>query len=324
MNAFSTKAQSPSLGQLVALAEIVRSTSPEQRKEAYLERRYSNAETNFQLSLSYLRLLGFISIQSGIIRTKGAFDSLIQGAESINLPAFRQLVINELLSKSEVLGLDDFYCLFEKADRDMVLNLSFVERLKYSEPRNLLLELGVIRHIADKDLYKVESAFIPHFTNANKHALRRRRMGEEQFLKRLEDQKRLGSEAEMLILQYEKERLAQHPRLICDIEHTAKEDVGAGYDILSWETNGAERRYIEVKATPLDNYRFYWSDNEIRAAMTYGDRYFLYLLPVSNNQLDLNNLQTIQSPYNAVFLCPTLWTKTAKTYKIEKRLDDEK
>ena len=324
MNAFSTKAQSPSLGQLVALAEIVRSTSPEQRKEAYLERKYSNAETNFQLSLSYLRLLGFISVQGGIIRTKGAFDSLVQEAESIDLPTFRQLVIDGLLSKSETLELDDFYCLFEKVGRDIVLNLSFVERLKYSEPRNLLLELGVIRHVAEKDLYKVEAAFIPRFTDVNKHALQRRKVGEEKFLKRLEDQKRLGSEAEMLILQYEKERLAQHPHLIDDIEHTAKEDVGAGYDILSWETNGAERRYIEVKATPLDNYRFYWSDNEIRAAMTYGDRYFLYLLPASNDQLDLGNLQTIQAPYNTVFLGATLWTKTAKMYKIEKRPDNEK
>ena len=62
----------------------------------------------------------------------------------------------------------------------------------------------------------------------------------------------IDSQAELAVLKFESKRLRNHPHLAKRIGHVSAEDVGAGYDILSFteSANGAEfsDRLIEVKA----------------------------------------------------------------------------
>ena len=140
------------------------------------------------------------------------------------------------------------------------------------------------------------------------------------FEKMLLRRREIGSQAELITLNYEKKRLDRFPELKARIEHTSLNDVGAGYDILSYEppderTDEVVPRYIEVKAVPDENLRFYWSKNEISLARRHGPLYCLYLLPFVNGSFDIATLEIVRDPYHEVF-SDELWSFTPESYAI--------
>jgi hypothetical protein len=316
MGEFSARTKSPSLAKLLALAEVLQSIDPELRRETYVKRRYEDLTTDFELSLDYFKLLGFVVVKDGIINLLPELRKIIEKGE-LNSQHFKNAVVNNLLSeKISSDYLNEFYNLFKKTDGSMVLKLSLDERLKYSDLRNLFVELGTIKYLPSTDLYKVDSLQIQKFQNASERT--RRSMSEEQLLKQLENQKTLGTDAELLIIEYEHRRLSAEPSLASKVGHTAKSDVGAGYDILSWELHNKEKRYIEVKAVSPDNFQFYWSKNEIDTALRLGKRYFLYLVPVNSGKFNLSSMEIVQDPHKNVFRDKKHWSKAEKIYTIWK------
>lgn len=319
MSESSTKTKSPNLAKLLALAEVLQSVSPDLRREPYIKRRYEDLASDFDVSLGYFKLLGLVDVKNGIINVQKKLNKQINGNSTLNLQRFKELVVSELLSeKTSSEFLDEFLSLFERTDGDMVLNLSLDERLKYSDLRNLFVELNMMTYLPLRDAYRVESVLTSKVQKASERA-RRRILSEDQLLKQLESQKTLGTNAELLVIEFERQRLSAEPEFVSKIEHIAKIDVGAGYDILSWELGGQEKRCIEVKAVSSDNFKFFWSSNEIEAASKHGKLYYLYLLPViSTDKFDLEALEIIQDPYKNVFLDKKLWSKAEKIYTIWK------
>ncbi|WP_432737436.1 DUF3883 domain-containing protein [Maridesulfovibrio sp. FT414] len=90
----------------------------------------------------------------------------------------------------------------------------------------------------------------------------------------------LGDRGEKIVLALEKKRLTEAglSLLANRVEHVASEDDSAGYDIKSFEEDGAER-YIEVKATRADNLSrgFYLSRNELRVSIEKSN-YYVYIV----------------------------------------------
>lgn len=90
----------------------------------------------------------------------------------------------------------------------------------------------------------------------------------------------LGLAGEEFILQFEQWRLHQHgcQRLANKIEHIARSDDTAGFDILSFETDGRER-FIEVKTTSYSKETpFYLSQAELDFSRANEANYRLYRL----------------------------------------------
>lgn len=90
----------------------------------------------------------------------------------------------------------------------------------------------------------------------------------------------LGRAGEEFILQFEEWRLHQHrcQHLASQIEHVAKTDDAAGFDILSFETDGRER-FIEVKTTSYAKETpFYLSQAELEFSKSNEANYRLYRL----------------------------------------------
>jgi hypothetical protein len=114
-------------------------------------------------------------------------------------------------------------------------------------------------------------------------------------------------------LKFEAVRLQNHPDLAKRIKHVAAENVGAGYDVLSFTESanaaGHSDRFIEVKAVSQIDFKFYWSRNEIEAAQIYGQNYFLYLVPVSKGGFDFHKLKIIQNPFKRVFSAKQSWLR---------------
>ncbi|HYE95615.1 MAG TPA: DUF3883 domain-containing protein [Rubricoccaceae bacterium] len=99
----------------------------------------------------------------------------------------------------------------------------------------------------------------------------------ETFRKRQNEAERIGLLGEERVLESERQRLREAGRqdLAGQVLHVALEDVGAGYDVLSFEPDG-DSRYIEVKATRSSRSSFEITSNELNTARRLGASYWLY------------------------------------------------
>jgi len=90
-----------------------------------------------------------------------------------------------------------------------------------------------------------------------------------------------GLRGEMLVMEYEADRLKKYPKLRNKIEHKSEKNDGLGYDILSFEVDGRER-FIEVKATKgkrTSKLGFYLTAKELQVAKEKeeeGKSYWIY------------------------------------------------
>lgn len=90
-----------------------------------------------------------------------------------------------------------------------------------------------------------------------------------------------GSLGEEVVLRYEKVYLTSvgRPDLAEKVHQLSLDDTYAGYDIVSFDQHGNEKK-IEVKATTIEqpvNFSFNMSRNEIKVAET-SDNYYIYLV----------------------------------------------
>jgi len=101
------------------------------------------------------------------------------------------------------------------------------------------------------------------------------------YLEKEQANKILGDKGEELVVQYERWRLIKEDKgaLADSVEWISKDQGdGAGFDILSRNSNGTDR-YIEVKTTKLGKYTpIYFSRNELKVSMKHESNYHLYRL----------------------------------------------
>jgi hypothetical protein len=170
---------------------------------------------------------------------------------------------------------------------------------RYNATIQLLLGLRVLR-IEDEKLM-VDSRYVVHARNV---LANRRGTSEEELARALLAQRKLGEQAEIAVLEYERRRLASLGR--ADDARLARRisqlDVGAGYDIESFDGAGASfdyDRFIEVKASYEDRLRFHFTENEYRVAKRLGQRYWIYFVgDFRQNSADLVRPIMIRDPAN--------------------------
>lgn len=123
-------------------------------------------------------------------------------------------------------------------------------------------------------------AFAP-ITKAEEPQARYRTPFKINFLEREQNNRLLGEAGEAMVLEYEKWRLlaAGKENLADKIEWISKnEGDGAGFDILSFDNNGADR-YIEVKTTKLGKETpIFFSLNEYQFSQEHKNHFHLYRL----------------------------------------------
>jgi hypothetical protein len=101
------------------------------------------------------------------------------------------------------------------------------------------------------------------------------------FEKENKRNKKIGDQGELIVKKMEIEHLKSNGKrdLAANVKRISKENVSAGYDILSFEMDGTEK-YIEVKSTsnsPSNVANFIITDNEYRKAKEL-DNYYLYIV----------------------------------------------
>jgi hypothetical protein len=186
----------------------------------------------------------------------------------------------------------------------------FKENIRTASVRNFLIELDLIEGDADSGYFVKDESVSLKIIIAPK-----RPFGRREYREILDKKEILGRQAELKIIEFEKERLSKYPDLIQEIQHTADQDITAGYDIKSYEgsysKNESDERLIEVKAVSLLSYQFHWSSNEFNKAKNTKKHYYLYLLPVtSSGEFSIPDLWIIQDPFVKVFKNTKRWCRS--------------
>ena len=92
------------------------------------------------------------------------------------------------------------------------------------------------------------------------------------------NRKRIGDLGELLVFEWEKERLGHFEFQREPVHVAASKGDGLGYDILSYDERG-EEKYIEVKTTTSgENQPFYITRNELQRSIQNSDNFVLYRL----------------------------------------------
>jgi len=114
--------------------------------------------------------------------------------------------------------------------------------------------------------------------------LNRAALSEEALWRKLEAQRLRGRAAEEFVVLQEKRRLSKSGRrdLADYVIRVSPENVGAGYDVQSFEIDESPR-YIEVKSSIGKAVRFEWSIGERQFAKENPAAYWIYFVPLSDS-----------------------------------------
>ncbi len=304
--------------QIKALLDVVNSTKI--KNFEVITKRYKSVSENFNCVKQFLLEIKVLNEQYGIVTIKKEFQVTLN--RQLNDNTLKGLLLDELLTTKSVLSQDinNYLDKFEVVKDSFEYKPNTVTRVKESGVRNLFIELDLIEYNRSSGTYRIKERHSDSF----QAYMNRKKLSPKELSVILKRKDELGMAAELEVLRYEKERLAKYPELIAKIEHIAKKDVLAGYDILSWSLEhnrgSAVPIYIEVKAISKNDNIFYWTRNEIEKAKKLADRYYLYLLPViGNKRFDVRDLEIILDPVNEVFNNSSLWNRQVETYLFSKK-----
>ena len=269
----------------------------------FVRARFMQEALHFPDILDFLKGLGVLRVTGGQIsrmENLGKTDDEIKSG-----------LAQRLLSRNTPYQLhaQQFIGHFKNEDGNFVVVMDSEKRRRFSGVRNLLLDLEFLEQDADRPRYWISAQHRAAFLEAKSNSA----TSPLELQAVLRAREKLGREAELEVLKFESARLRKRPGLAKRIKHIAAENVGAGYDILSFTEStisaGFSDRLIEVKAVSSVDFKFYWSRNEIEAAHVHGPNYFLYLVPVSKNGFDLQELKIIQNPFKWVYSDHEAWSR---------------
>ncbi|MCY9873209.1 DUF3427 domain-containing protein [Vibrio barjaei] len=130
-----------------------------------------------------------------------------------------------------------------------------------------------------------------------------KRNGKTNWGERDESNRNLGLAGEKLVVQHEMQKLIDFGRsdLANKVEHVAKENDYAGYDVLSFDEHGNEK-YIEVKTTKQSKgSAFFISRNEIEVSIEKGEQYWLFRVYNFDESTGMANFYSLQGPVDQMF-----------------------
>lgn len=278
------------------------------RNVTIIKRKYLERGLSFDETFSLFKDLKILRVNGDQIMLSKTFSPSLD-----SIVDFKKKFISVLFSATGYISAEirNFLLEFQTKDREIFFKATEFEKIKYSDIRNLLLELDFILIGYNNTTYFINPdfkvLFFKYFCKAN--------LSPKTLKKRQAENELIGLKAEKAVIDYELKRLSVISVLPNEIKHISQENVLAGYDIKSFEDyldSNSRRidRFIEVKAVSIADYKFYWSRTEIEVAKVFGEMYYLYLLPVvSNKTFDFEKLVIKRNPFKSVYSNELEWNK---------------
>jgi hypothetical protein len=281
----------------------------------FIKSKYSDIAIDYNSASDFLSNLSLIEQKEKQITISPELKSLFKENNTdtlVKIFLLQKMINHNSPFREEVL---QFLKLFELRGNDWTCTLTTEQRLGYSGIRNLLIDLDCIEYDSNASQYLLLlRSLLLLKDSVDSFAITRKELS-----KLLEKREELGRNAELRIIEYEKQRLKEYPNLISKIKHIADDNVRAGFDILSFDGLDLQQsdmeRLIEVKAVSMFSFKFYWSANEVNKAREAGNSYYLYLLPVESKlEFNITKLQVIRNPFVEIFSNPSKWEQSCESY----------
>lgn len=289
----------------------------EVRDVSNIKRKYLERALSFDETLSLLEDLKIVRKNSDELIPSKTFSHTHDSIDE-----FKMKFLPALFSANGDVSneLRKFLLNFQTENDKTFFKTSELQKIKFSDTRNLLLELEFISIDEDNSTYFVN----PDFASLFLKQFVRRKLSPEALKRKQSENESIGLIAEEVIIEYEVKRLAALSVLPSEIEHTSKVNVLAGYDIKSFEDyldskSKLIERFIEVKAVSVDDYKFYWSKNEMEIAKVFGEKYYLYILPVGlSNTFELDKMIIKRNPFKNIYSNKLEWIKEEESVSFSK------
>ena len=300
---------STSFKSILVLFDLLKNVN--QKDVQYLKQLYSKNAEDFESCIDLFSSLNLINIKSGQIELVSPLKNFLLRQQNEN--EIKEFILNKLLNNANTYVWEYLGKFFLSEDK-IVFQPIISENLRFSNLRNLLIELDFVSYNEDGRFYEISDKYVSLFYNIAIDS----KISPEKLKQIIDERERIGKYAELKIVEYERSRLLFREDLLKKIEHVSLENTSAGYDIKSFtvENDIVSERFIEVKAVSAIEKKFYMSKNEVEKSRQYKANYYLYLLPVlGKNKFDLNNLLIIQDPNNGVF-DSNKWRVTCDQFEI--------
>lgn len=258
-------------------------------------------------AIAFLQYLGYVEREDVYVIPTEKFR---------NLPGDKALIINEFIK--DCIGIlveegifDSDATSFDPEKGHLSIRRSAFP-LAYAAIRNFLTVAGALEKEDNGEICVNEDYEVDF---SSKLRSRKDKFTIEQLRQRQEEQNKRGLEAEMFVLQLERDRI---PQKAYKIKRVSDFDVSAGYDIVSFKDSESTiyDRFIEVKCY-LGDPHFYWSENEVDVARLKGDRYILCLVDYERMTEDGYKPEYITNPSEIIF-SDDGWLVNTASYKVQK------
>ncbi len=285
------------------LISVLSHTNLERR--SLIKDRYNYQGTRYDETFTFLQNITGIKDTDKGIRVNSVFSDLAENIDEKEIANKALSLIQEKKSPYRD-QLFQYLLKFGLNNGELTYQPGDLDRAEFSDVRNFLIEAGVVEYRSATDRYLIAPDQIHLYALVQEST----KVVTPNILKRrLADKDEIGRKAELEILKFEKARVGKQFKH--HVTHVALKNEAAGYDIKSvslLEGDQIEHRYIEVKAVPLDTYRFYLTSNEMKVAELLKSNYYIYLLPVNRDKsFSLDKLKMIPDPIARILDSPDTW-----------------
>src|SRR5690606_5300892 len=227
------------LSQLHTLCNTLADTQV--RQISNIKRKYLECAVSFDETLSLLEYLRIVKKNSNELFISKRFSLTHDSVED-----FKKKFLPVLFSANGDISneLRNFLVNFQSDNNQTFFKATELEKIKFSDTRNLLLELEFISASADNTTYFVNPAFADLFVKQ----FSRKKLSPESLKRKQTENESIGLTAEKAVIDFEIKRLTEISFDTKEIEHTAQENVLAGYDIKSFEN------YLDSNSKRIDRY----------------------------------------------------------------------
>ena len=268
----------------------------------------NNITVNCPGAVAFFEYLGLVETTSDTVKPSAELNALAVESNDAIISQLAAKSINRLVED----GIFDKNATGFDAEKGHLTIKRSAFPLAYAAIRNFLTMAGALAKEENGEIC-VAGDYESDWTEQLRN--RRKKFTLEELLKQQEDQSKRGLEAEEYVLNLERSRL---PEMARRIKRISDFDVAAGYDIVSFEDNGAEHydRFIEVKCY-VGSPHFFWSENEVDVAKIKAEKYILCLVDYSRINDPEYHPEYIRNPYKAVFE-GNEWLVNSASYRIQK------
>lgn len=259
-------------------------------------------------AIAFLQYLGYVETENGLVIITEKFNTLpIDDKEGV-INAF----VKESISRITAEGLFDSDSTSFDVDKGHLNIKRSAFPLAYAAIRNFLTTAGALEKEVNGEI-GISESYETEFSSKLRN--RKEKFTLEQLMQKQAEQSQRGLEAEEFVLKLERDRI---PLKAHKIKRISDFDVSAGYDIVSFDTNGSviHDRFIEVKCY-IGKPHFYWSENESDVAKRKGDKYVLCLVDYARIEEPCYEPEFIVNPYENIFKDDT-WLVNTASYKVQK------